>query len=241
MKIQYHKKNEKTASIFDYTDSSFSPDELARQVAEHLRDHQMIDSLFLSDIDLYEKGAFALRQVILNHASLRKLHFSNLRICSYSSVTEDEYYFPPDLDRAVQHLCAILQKGHLTHIEMIRLSFHDKTHRQYEHFDMVEPATMRDLLLEEKCPFYLKEIANSLYHNVHLLELNFSMVDTDVSEIVKKIKDNIEKREHAAQLNAFIQGTHSASGTYLNPDIFKAFTLWWWLQQKKLNKQKQLK
>lgn len=231
MKVRYREIKELRDTVLDLTESQFSADELVKQVAQKLRDNQAICFLSIENFDLYEKGASALRHAILGHKSLRLLSLINIRICSYPVCSDDEYFFPIDMDVAIEHLSAILRDGRLHHIEIINIDFHDRTERHFEHFDMVDPSVMRDLLLQEKEPFYIKEILYNLRHNPHLLKLNFTAVDIDLSHEVKQIEDDIQLRHTAEDINRILQGTHASAETYLMPEIFKVFTTWSWIRR----------
>jgi hypothetical protein len=229
MRVRYREGAGIRDVILDFTESRFSADEMVKQVAQRLHDNQEIHTLILQNAEIYEKGMNALRHAVLGHRSLRQLSFQDLHICSYPVSTDDEYFFPLDMDATVMHLCALLQDGCLNYIELMNLEFHDRTNRHFQHFDMVEPSSMRDLLSEEKEPFYIKEIIRSLNHNPHLSGLFFSTRDTDVSHFVKEIEANIRKRRMASQMNAIFQGTHAAIDAQHIPEIIKfmAIGAWW--------------
>lgn len=197
MKVCYRESKDIRDTVFDYSESQFSPDEIIKQIVQRLRDNQLISFFYIENFDLYEKGAYALSQAILEHQSLRYLSFNNMRLCSYPVRTNDEYFFPEDLDLAVKHLCEIIRKGNLWSIQIINLDFYDRTEHHYEHVDMVEPTVMRDILLQEKQPYYFKEILDSFNHNPNLLHINFSTVDVDMTHAVKEIEENIKKRHNA--------------------------------------------
>lgn len=229
MKVRYRESKDLHDTVLDYSESQFTPDELVKQIAQRLRDNQSMYSLSIEDFQLYEKGANALRHAILGHKSLRYLSLLNVLVCSYPVDTDDEYFFPKDLDNAVDHLCAILRDARLHSIKITRLEFRDRTNHHYEHFDMVDPTVMRDILLQEKQPYYIKEISHSLNHNPHLLALTLSMVDLDVAPMVKEIEANIKMRHTAEKINEVLQGTHATVETHMFPEIFKYLTtLAWW-------------
>lgn len=233
MKVRYREGKDIRDLILDFSESRFSYDEIVKQLAQRIHDNQAMQFLVIENCELHEKGAHALRQAILGHKSLRHIVFNNLLLCSYPASTDDEYFFPKDLDNTVEHLCAILRDARLNTIELIDLNFRDRTQRQYQHFDMVDPSVMRDLLLQEKAPLYLKEITYSLNHNPHLTKINFSTVDSDVTSMVKEIEENIKKRQAAERLNEVFQGTHAAVEAYLMPEIFKFVALHAWIQSRK--------
>jgi hypothetical protein len=227
MKIYYRRVKDTADTILNY--EHLSADEFIKQAAQCLHDDQTISSLRIENVELYEHGANALRHAILGHKSLRKLTLKNICICSYSACSDDEYYFPKDLDNTVEQLCALLRDGRLTEIELNELNFRDRTEHRYEHFDMVDPATMRDILLQEKAPFYAKKLIESLLHNPHLYRLTFSIIDMDVSHAVNEIEMNIKRRHSAEQINAMLQGTYAASESVIMPEIYKFFTTWVWM------------
>src|SRR5579864_1307937 len=114
MKVRYREGKEIRDTVVDYSESHFSADEIVKQIAQRLRDNQAIHTIAIENFELYEKGANALRHAVLGHKALRNLSLTGMRICSYPACTNDEYYFPKDLDNAVEHLCAILRDGRLT-------------------------------------------------------------------------------------------------------------------------------
>jgi hypothetical protein len=227
MRIRYREEKELHDIVLDFTDSRFSPDELIKQIAQRLRDNQTIHTLVIENAELYEKGADALCQAVLTHKALRNLYLHRALFCSYA-VCGDDDYFPADLDAAVEHISAMLRQANLHCIELTDIDFHDRTERKYEHFDMVDPTVMRDLLMQKE-PFYIKQIENSLIHNPHLYTVKFSVVDVDVKQDVKEIEQDIKKRHTAEQINAVLQGTHAAIETYMMPEIFKAFAMGVWV------------
>lgn len=89
---------------------------------------------------------------------------------------------------------------------------------------------MRDILLEEKQPFYLAEIAGSLNHNPHLRHLIFSMDDVDVNDLVDDIEHNIRRRHASEELNQVLEGTHAAIETHWFPEMFRIFAWNLWQQ-----------
>lgn len=234
MKVRYREAKDIRDCIIDFSESRFSADEIIKQIAQRINDNQAILIITLENFELHEKGMHALRQAILGHRSLRTLVLDNVTLCSYPADTNDEYFFPPDLDNAVLSLCAILRDARLTHIEINNLNFRDRTQRHFEHFDMVDPVTMRDLLTQEKEPYYIKEITFGLKHNPHLLQLIFTTVDVDVEQQVKEIEDIIKRRQAAEHLNEILQGTHAAVEAYLMPEIFKFVALHAWLRSKQI-------
>lgn len=234
--MRAHLKGEKQTPdiVLDFASSQFSADEIIKQIALRLHDHPFIHTLVIENAEIYEKGALALRQAILGHKSLRTLALLNLKICSYYvSVPEElsDEYFPKDLDLAVEHLAAILRDGRLQTVEVTRLQFVDRSERHFEHFDMVEPALMRDLVLQEKGPFYVKEITDSLNHNPHLCRINLSIDDVDVHDIIEEIEKNIRRRHAAEEINNVLRGTHASLETENMHDFLKLFAWRWWLQQ----------
>lgn len=233
MKVRYRETKGFRDTVLDFTESQFSADELIKQISQRLRDNQSIRFLSIENFDLYEKGASVLRHAILGHASLRFLSLINMRICSYPVSTDDEYFFPKDMDAATQHLFAILRDARINQLEIIDINFYDRTQRHFEHFDMVDPSVMRDLLLQEKEPFYIKEIFYNLLHNPHLLKVSLSAVDFDLSSEVKIIEDDIKRRHSADYINHILEGTHAAAETFLMPEIFKFFTTWQWIKKSK--------
>lgn len=230
--------------VLDYTVSQFSSDEIIKQIALRLHDNPMIHTLIIENAELYEKGAVALRQAVLGHPSLRQLSLYNLKICSYYITVSEEisdYFFPKDLDQAVAQVCAILRDARLNTIEMTELNFIDRTERHFQHVDMVEPAQMRDLVLQEKQPEYITQIAESLNHNPHLYCINLSIDDVDVNEFVEEIEKNIRRRHASEELNLVLEGTHAAIETRLIPEIFKFYALRLWWQGKMQNRMQKLK
>lgn len=112
--------------ILDYAGSNFSADEVIKQIATKLHDNHTIHTLIIEHAQLFEKGTQALRQAVLGHPSLRKLVLYELTFYSYpkmlTDVVEADYFFPTDLDAAVQHFCAILRDARLETIEITELS-----------------------------------------------------------------------------------------------------------------------
>lgn len=224
--------------ILDFAGSGFSADEIIKQIATRIHENSMIHTLIIENAVLSEKGASALRQAVLGHRTLRTLALLKLTISSYRKVVsgpEADYYFPKDLDATVDQLSAILRDARLHTIELTEVNFVDNTERHFEHIDMVDPVSMRDILLQEKEPFYIKEIAASLNHNPHLYRLNFSMAGVDVNELVEEIEQNIRRRHASEELNQVLEGTHAAIETHWFPEIFKIFAwkLWWHSQLRK--------
>jgi hypothetical protein len=229
MKVYYKEGKDIRDIVLDFSDSQFSADELIKQIAQRIRDNQAIHSLMIENAEFNDKGMNAFRHALLGHQALRKLSLKNILISSYPFSTHDEYFFPQDLDNAVEHLCAILRDARLNEIEITHLTFRDRTEHHYEHFDMVDPAVMRDLLLQEKQPYYVSEIANSLCHNPHLLTLILSIVECDTDKIVSEVEAVIKKRQSAECLNEILQGTHATAETHLPTEIFKFFTAIAWI------------
>lgn len=229
MKVRYKEAKNIRDVVLDFTESRFSLDEMMKQVAQRLSDNQAIYFVAIENAEINEKGAHALRNAVLGHKSLRHFALLDLKICSYPVASDDEYFFPNDLDSAVQHMCSIFRDARLERLDIINLDFYDRTQRRFEHFDMVDPAVMRDLLTQEKEPFYIKEIIYSLKHNPHLKNLYLSITDADMTNEVKEIEADIKKRQSAEQLNSILQGTHAAVETHLWPEIFKfvALSAWW--------------
>lgn len=236
MKARYRESHALRDTVLDYSDSQFSADELLKQIAQCLRDNQKIQMLTIENAILDEASADALCQAVLKHHSLKALSLQGLKICSHATCAAEEY-FPEDLDRAVGHLCAMLRASNLNHIELLDVDFLDLTERKYEHFDMVDPSVMRDLLTQEKEPFYIKQILDSLKHNPHLLIAHFTAVDVDLTQTMEKLNEEIKKRQSAENINAVLQGTHASIETYLLPEMFKAFAMGVWFGSR-MKKQK---
>ena len=232
MKVRYRVEKEIRDTVLDYSESSFSSDELFKQLALRLHDNQSISFLYVEDFDLYEVGANVLRQSILGHKSLRSLTLQNMRVCSYPITTDDEYYFPKDLDKAVASLAAVLRDGRLKTIQIENIDFFDRTVRHFEHFDMVDPAVMRGILQEEKEPAYIREIAYSLMHNPHLYKIKLTAKNLDLSQTEKLIEEDIRFRHKSEHINAYLQGTHASAETGFLPSVFKFVTAWSWMKSK---------
>jgi len=198
MKISYRKNNAIQDTVMNLTGGYLSTDELIQKVTCCLHDNQTIHTLSIENFDLYEKGADALLHAILHHKTLKNLSLINVRICSYPACSKDEDFFPQDLDRAVEHLEMILRDGKLENIMIKNLAFHDSTQRSFEHFDMVDPTVMRDILTQEKEPVYLKELLNSLTQNSHLRKLSLTTADLDVSKQVNLLRKHIRKLHRLA-------------------------------------------
>ncbi len=231
MKVRYKESKDIRDIVLDFTESRFSADEIVKQVAQRLHDNQGIHSLVIENIALYEKGAHALRHAILGHKSLRSFAILDAHLYSYPVTTDDEYFFPLDLDKTVEHLCAILRDARLHQIKITDLDFHDQTQRHFQHYDMVDPVSMRDLLTQEKEPFYIQEVLYALNHNPHIHDVELTTVDLDVAQQVEEIKEAIKKRQAAEKLNAVFQGTHAAVETHFMPEIFKLTALWAWMNK----------
>ncbi len=210
MCIRYQCHGNVRETVLNVEDSGFSADEIVKQFSQALHSNQGIHTVIIENMEFEEHGMTALCHAVLGHRSLRHLSLLGVRCASYLKTTGDEYYFPLDLDKVVENLCAILRDGKLYSLQIKDLEFIDRTQRTYEHFDMVDPATMRDLLLQEKQPFYIKEMTEALEHNPYLKSIEISIVDTDMKKVLQEIRWTIEHRLASEQINKVFQGTHAA-------------------------------
>lgn len=231
MKVYYLDDKAAESHELDFSDHPDADDEAIREVADLLHNNQKIHTLTIDHCELREQGVRTLRHAVLGHKSLRNLCLTQLRMGSYPCSTYDEYYFPESLDYAVDQLCAILRDARLNFIEITDLKFLDHTIRKYEHIDMVDPVSMRDILTQEKEPYYFKEIMDSLKANFHLHRVHLTAMDRDMSGDERALQINIRRQHQSEDVNEILQGTHAAAESHLMPEIYKFLALHAWVKR----------
>jgi hypothetical protein len=231
MKAYYLDDKTSESRELDLSAYADADDEAMHKIANLLRNNQNIHTLTIDKCELRDHGALVLRNAILTHKSLRNLCLTHLRMGSYPACTDDEYFFPESLDAAVNHLCAILREAELNFVEITQLHFIDRTQRRYQYIEMVEPASMRDLLTQEKQPYYFKEILANLRANLHLHRVHITAVDKDMYAEEQALQRHIKQQHQSENVNEILQGTHASAEASLMPEIYKFLALSAWAKR----------